>query len=954
MSTPKHLKKPLLQQAGAEDSAMPSPESLRKPHFTLASVAALYLDSFVPGFSNAERHAAACALLRHESHQDGTHYHTETPSSLHPSFIKFNKILMLQDQKTITHEEFVEAALEDVFDAVHLFFKLSLYDFQCNHLDGGISLLIRCPGSQATDSLTAECIAVNVGGDISLFVQGFCEQMAKHHLQRFTEWCCIEDIQPPHRYLAPQVNPTGSQALPAPLVLTGSHIQCSAWPPLNLNRNFEILSTTPKDSSDTLIRPPSSFIQHATALASASLTTGSNTKPRRRQLTDVFSLPKNAQSSNSPTPVIVYGPLIISIGPNTDVVLDRFKMGDGLIPRLCELMTTVCNTHWEATLRSPKWGLTFEQAVHLTNALNADLQGSKLEAIMLLQLKLMLAKTFQVLGIMTIASSNGKTIRRVQHDLYMGQRLLQLKHSKLSVWNAFCWKKNQTADKENSSSGKAILWDLVQENHTEYHELSDNAKASLLKEYEEHKAVKTTGTHISTKSKVNDVTQTLKAIENELNSLRCWTGTETILYTTHGSTDLPLCGIAFATEGVQDFMESIMNLDNQDLISKMEGFTMSGMHEEATGDPDVKMQWVHYWHNVVQRYLVICEGWPVDMPFENLSKVSSSLTDLEMLLYRGKKCTHACSPDDNDENPPPRCHKAKKCTHADKNDENDENLSPRCCKKTYKSLPSVDTDADTDNNNNVNSDINSDVNTDVNTQLEPSASLTTNDNELASLSGTGAAGSRGPNVDVDWNRQQEPSVDIEREVNIGIEQRQGGENEEEDGVGMLNIEVEQRMALASPKLMLSRGRENRTRRRMALASPKLMLSRGRENRTRRRTALASPTLMMDRGRKDRMRRKASASPMQRQRQGGQNKGKDGVGELELEQRQGGQNEGEDGIGELEQRQGGQNEGKDGIGELEQRQGGQNKGEDGIGELNDNDGVGELDIDGDGEETKSWE
>lgn len=48
------------------------------------------------------------------------------------------------------------------------------------------------------------------------------------------------------------------------------------------------------------------------------------------------------------------------------------------------------------------------------------------------------------------------------------------------------------------------------------------------------------------------------------------------------------------------------------------------------------MQWVHYWRNVVQRYLVICEGWPVDMPFENLSKVSSLLTDLEMLLRKWK------------------------------------------------------------------------------------------------------------------------------------------------------------------------------------------------------------------------------------------------------------------------------------------------------------------------------
>ncbi|KAG1727171.1 uncharacterized protein EDB91DRAFT_1061285 [Suillus paluster] len=321
-------------------------------------------------------------------------------------------------------------------------------------------------------------------------------------------------------------------------------------------------------------------------------------------------------------------------------------------------------------------------------------------------------------SIKTIASSNCKSIRRVQQDLHMGQGLLWTKHAKLSMWNVFCWKKNQTADEENGLSGKAVLQDLVQENHAEYHELNDDAKASILKEYEEFKATKTTGTHISTKSKVNDVTQTLKAVENELNSLRSRTGTETILYTTCGSTDLPLRGVAFATHGIENFMESIMNVDNQDLVGKKEGFAMSGIcgaaqnHQKCcskirgsirnlingelqniTGDPDAKMQWVHYWRNIVQRYLVVCTGWPDKIPFENLSKVSSSLADLEMLerkwksgkihwrrlenekfeqLHRernekldsgaiiehchrthsdkGKKCTRTRSPDENNEN----------------------------------------------------------------------------------------------------------------------------------------------------------------------------------------------------------------------------------------------------------------------------------------------------------------
>jgi len=41
--------------------------------------------------------------------------------------------------------------------------------------------------------------------------------------------------------------------------------------------------------------------------------------------------------------------------------------------------------------------------------------------------------------------------------------------------------------------------------------------------------------------------------------------------------DLPLRGVAFATEGVEEFIMSVKNVDNQDLISKMEGFAIQGM-----------------------------------------------------------------------------------------------------------------------------------------------------------------------------------------------------------------------------------------------------------------------------------------------------------------------------------------------------------------------------------------
>ncbi|KAG1792380.1 hypothetical protein EV424DRAFT_1280151, partial [Suillus variegatus] len=250
-----------------------------------------------------------------------------------------------------------------------------------------------------------------------------------------------------------------------------------------------------------------------------------------------------------------------------------------------------------------------------------------------------------------IASSHHKSFRRVQNDLCLGQGMMRFKRSKLNAWNTFCWKKRQD-NQENGATGKDVLQELVKSHRAEYQELTDDEKAEILLEYSEHKETQVTGIRISTKSKVNDVTQTLKA----LNNLRSRTGAEAILYTTRGSTDLPLRGVAFATEGVDEFMSSVMNIDNQDLISKMEGFAVQGMkgaaknhqkrcsnvraairHEIQKGlvaitkDENAKMHWANYFRNVVQRYKVVIEGWPANIPFVNLSQASSALPDLEMI-----------------------------------------------------------------------------------------------------------------------------------------------------------------------------------------------------------------------------------------------------------------------------------------------------------------------------------
>ncbi|KAG2337985.1 hypothetical protein BDR05DRAFT_1004606 [Suillus weaverae] len=250
-----------------------------------------------------------------------------------------------------------------------------------------------------------------------------------------------------------------------------------------------------------------------------------------------------------------------------------------------------------------------------------------------------------------IASAHHKSIRHVQNELYIGHGTLRSRCTKPNMWNAFCWKKSQDAVANDT------LKSLVREHKDEYHRLSTEEQEMLLKEYVNRTDMKTFGMHISTKSKINDITQTLKAMENELNSLHCRTGAETILYTTRGSTYLPLRGVAFATEGIEHFMHSVMGIDNQDFVSKMEGFAIQGVkgatknHQqrvsdarsairkivtsglrEITGKPGANMQWAHYFRNIVEHYQVIIVGWPDNIPFVNLSKASSALPELQKLF----------------------------------------------------------------------------------------------------------------------------------------------------------------------------------------------------------------------------------------------------------------------------------------------------------------------------------
>ncbi|KAI6097241.1 hypothetical protein F5141DRAFT_1220261 [Pisolithus sp. B1] len=128
----------------------------------------------------------------------------------------------------------------------------------------------------------------------------------------------------------------------------------------------------------------------------------------------------------------------------------------------------------------------------------------------------------------TIALANHKSINYIQCELYLGQNSFHTRHSKLSAWNTFCWKKKKEYDDTQLPGGKNALMVLVQQASEEYKSLSMEEKKALIEEYAWYKEHKTFGLRATTKSKVNDIMQTLKAVKNELTSLRYCTGAETM------------------------------------------------------------------------------------------------------------------------------------------------------------------------------------------------------------------------------------------------------------------------------------------------------------------------------------------------------------------------------------------------------------------------------------------
>ncbi|KAI6012301.1 hypothetical protein BKA83DRAFT_16703, partial [Pisolithus microcarpus] len=362
----------------------------RRNPFMVAAIASLYSSPFAEGFNVGQRQAAIRALLRYGAHEDGTHHHVKSPGGLHPAYAAFNPIDKTEG-KIIRRTDLIEASLGDVFDAITL----------QDRLDGGLSVLVRCPGS---DTISAEELAVDVyvtpreilenehvRGDSAMLVQAFCQEFAVPHLQRFTEQCKIESIRAPKPRCADSITLSRPNHLPPSVKPGAEEDEQHLSPSAAIRETVKFVPSIKKPQPPGM--PTTSLHQCST---------------RQRRPADAFLNAANTLSLD-PTPLSISpdqlapSSLLISIGPNTDAILDRFSLGDEVLPRLHVLVGTVRSSRWEVVLRAKPWNLTYEQASNLSRALLADIKGTPEFRIMMQTTYPTLSALLRILGVATLS-----------------------------------------------------------------------------------------------------------------------------------------------------------------------------------------------------------------------------------------------------------------------------------------------------------------------------------------------------------------------------------------------------------------------------------------------------------------------------------------------------------------------------------------------------------------------
>ncbi|KAF8330272.1 hypothetical protein F5887DRAFT_1081863 [Amanita rubescens] len=701
--------------------------------------------------------AAVRAIIRHRKSADKTESSTRVPGGLHPMYFG------LQERTPDANDK------KELVEKLLTFEKLTVLD----RIDGGISVLLHCPGYLVTADTNADDIPIEIyatGREAKILgtqeplvrlIRAFGNQIALPHLHRFIDRYGLEGN--------PGITPSGPSK---PLRIIGPPY----LPSFSKSRNGYLRiryrpssphthTGTPKiTTTGTAFSSADSFAQWTldTAISGAPQTISSANNSRTPWTSNNGATQSiSALSTRRPFNAginrdILSSGALICIGNETGRAMDRLRLPDEIIPRLRALICETRSSRWEDVLCEPQWGLDRKAANILAQAMHVDTTGKKakrtlgsqykalgafylfaytLMSMLISALTLLLAmrtwflktaaqpsqanskakrrprakigKGAQALAVArrqtaadgynksidsawskideemkNIATKHHKSLQKVQTDLHMGHQRLLKKHSVINPWNAILWKLRQE-EKENglpddSSTGKQVLQDLIKRAQVKYGKMSKDEINKVVDEYTKAKVTKAKGCHASARSMINDVISTMGTVENELEKLNSRSGVEAMVFVTRSTTGLPLRSRSYNTPGIAGFMETTMKIDQTDFLGKMEGFSLQGLKgaaknhqqrvselrsqirqsinvklQEITGNPAARMEWKFYFRNVVQRYSVKIDGWPVHLVrFQNLSEVSSAYDSLKTLLDNwstGKTCWRELSEEELEE-----------------------------------------------------------------------------------------------------------------------------------------------------------------------------------------------------------------------------------------------------------------------------------------------------------------
>ncbi|KAG6904734.1 hypothetical protein DXG01_007559, partial [Tephrocybe rancida] len=185
-----------------------------------------------------------------------------------------------------------------------------------DRLDGGISLLLHCPGFDVGHKIQADDITVDVlfsphehmeGGKelskfLALVVQGFMSEVALPYLQQFTLHCTEEGVTPPAAPVAGKALNMVTAYLPKPELPGGFHLRCRC-------RKGQTHELAQDITVEGRFLPASNPVRTPTVKRSID--------PSFLSAMQMLPAAKAMDNRNKGT--------IVSLGPRTDSVIDRYQ-----------------------------------------------------------------------------------------------------------------------------------------------------------------------------------------------------------------------------------------------------------------------------------------------------------------------------------------------------------------------------------------------------------------------------------------------------------------------------------------------------------------------------------------------------------------------------------------------------------------------------------------------------